>query len=75
MDPNYSKLQSRKQQTTHVQAQSNLQQQGMEFDSVENLLRHDASQQHPSDSLESRVANSIGAEPFPRRRWWQKLFR
>jgi hypothetical protein len=75
MDPNHSKLQSREQQATHVQAQSNQQQQGKDFASVEDLLRHDASQQHPSDSLERRVAKSIEAEPRPRRRWWQKLFR
>jgi hypothetical protein len=75
MDPKSSKLQSREQQASIVHSESTQQHQGREFDSVEELLRHDAADQHPPASLESRVASSIAREPPPRRAWWQRLFR
>lgn len=44
-------------------------QDGLEFNTVEELLRHDAAQQAPPEQLRNRVALSASSLP-PRRPWW-----
>ena len=45
-----------------------------EFASVEELLRHDASQTTVPTRVTERLDRSIQNEPKPRRSWWQRLF-
>ena len=47
-------------------------QQGAEFASVEDLLRHDRVQTPPPAGLEGRVRRSVAEEPVPARPWWKR---
>lgn len=46
--------------------------QGKTFDSVEEMLRYDASQTPPPPSLGGRLAASLAAQPPPRS-WWKRF--
>lgn len=45
---------------------------GKTFDSVEEMLRYDASQTLPPPSLAGRLAASLAAQPKPRA-WWKRF--
>ena len=45
-----------------------------EFTSMEELLRHDASQTIVPSRVAERLDRSIQNEPKPTRSWWQRLF-
>lgn len=51
------------------------QQAGLAFDSVEELLRHDAAHTTPPLSIAARLKVSLEQEPVRKRSWWQRLFR
>jgi hypothetical protein len=57
---------------THQQAQKP--QGAAEFDSVEELLRHDAAQVTPPPAIAERLKDSLAKEPLKPRPWWKKLF-
>ena len=69
-----SKLTSRQseieqQQLSHHQAH---QQSGLEFATVEEMLRHDALHTPVPPNIGHRLQESIG--PAPPRSWWRRLF-
>ena len=45
-----------------------------EFATVEELLRHDASQTSVPTGIATRLQKSSAEFPRPNRSWWQKLF-
>ena len=55
-------------QTSHLHETEN----GKVFNSVEELLRYDASQNPAPESLALRVNASVSQEP--KSSWWQRLF-
>ena len=46
-----------------------------EFGSVEELMRHDASQTAVPPGIAERLAQSVQRIPSPERSWWQRLLR
>jgi hypothetical protein len=45
----------------------------IEFASVEEMLRHDASQTPVPSAIAERLHDSIALEPQPTRAWWRRL--
>ena len=45
----------------------------MEFQTAEELLRHDAAQTAVPPEIALRLSQSISQSPAPRRPWWRKL--
>jgi len=45
---------------------------GVEFDSVEDILRHDRAQIAPPPDLAARLGASLGAQNPPAAPWWKK---
>jgi hypothetical protein len=75
MKPNSSKLKHQEEQHAETQKQQTSQQQGVqEFATVDDLLRHDASQVSPPPELAERLGQSVAKEPKPPRSWWQRIF-
>ncbi len=73
MEPRSRKLEQR-QQERMVSEETTLQQSGVrEFGSVEELLRHDATQNPPPAELAKRVEESIRQEPA-RASFWSRWF-
>ncbi len=75
MEPN--PLSSRLAQTPkEIQTQEERQvaRSGSEFASAEEMLRTDAAQTPPPESIEIRLKTSIAKEPPRPRSWWRKLF-
>jgi hypothetical protein len=50
------------------------QKQGLEFQTVEELLRHDNEQNPVPPEIEDRLDRSIAAEPKPAKSWFKNLF-
>ena len=46
---------------------------GLEFQSPEELLRHDAAQTAVPPEIARRLSQSIAQPPPPRRPWWRRL--
>ena len=46
----------------------------LEFQTAEELLRHDAAQTVVPPEIARRLSQSIAQSPAPRRSWWRKLF-
>jgi hypothetical protein len=68
-----TKLTSQEQeQLTEVKAK---QTSAREFASVEEVLRHDASQTVVPPGVAERLARSVQNVPPPERSWWQRVFR
>lgn len=59
---------------TSEQQQAAQQQTGLTFDSVEELLRHDAAHTTPPPAIVARLKVSLEQEPKQKRSWWQRLF-
>jgi hypothetical protein len=74
MKPPSSKLQGQQVQATTAHQQAVQQAAGLEFASVEEMMRHDARQNPPPPELAHRVAESVAGLPKPARSWWQKWF-
>ena len=45
----------------------------LEFQSAEELLRHDAGQTAVPPDIARRLSQSIAQSPAPRRPWWRRL--
>jgi hypothetical protein len=76
MNPDPSKLRQQQEQAEqaveslgHQEAQS-----VQQFSSVEEMIRFDAKQTLPPDSLAERLQDAISREPKPTKSWWQRLF-
>ena len=46
---------------------------GLAFDSPEELLRHDASENPAPSAIADRLRDSLAGEPAPRAPWWRRL--
>jgi hypothetical protein len=71
MEPNSSRLRHRQEiaeQTTTRQPPKH------EFATVEEMIRHDASQTEPPAAVAERLADSISREPKPTKPWWRRFF-
>jgi hypothetical protein len=68
-------FQLKQDQRSELEAQQHTQPSppGKVFETVEELLRHDANQTHPPDQLRERLAESIQDAPPPARSWWRRL--
>jgi len=76
MNPDPSKLRQQQEQTeqsAEVQFRQENQTAG-QFDSVEELIRFDAGQTPPPETIAERLKESIAAEPKPTLSWWRRLF-
>lgn len=67
-----SQQQAEEQQTTAHQQQTKP---GVEFKSVEEMLRHDASQTPMPPEIEYRLQESLTRTPTTEASWWRRFFR
>ena len=76
MDQQPRKLRHQARQDSEHEQQAASQQQHAvrEFNSVEEMLRHDAEQTMVPPHIAARVQESVAAEPSPQRGWWGRLF-
>ena len=61
------------QQELTAQTQTQAQRQ-IEFQNVEDLLRHDALNTPVPESIADRLQHSLDQNPPPPRSWWRRLF-
>jgi hypothetical protein len=68
----FSKLrhEEKQEQTQEHQAK----QEGVEFSSVEEALRHDSSQVQVPPGIAVRLNESLAREPVPTKSWWKRIF-
>ena len=72
------RLNSQEQAQEQTQASTNLEaakRESIEFDSTEEMLRHDAIHTPVPPAISYRLQQSISHLPPPPRSWWQRLFR
>lgn len=76
MNPEFSKLHQKEQNEEELNSSQKQEQEtaGMEFNTVEDLLRHDSDQNPVPADVAERLNRSIAAEPKPQRSWINKLF-
>ncbi|MGN6386972.1 MAG: hypothetical protein ACTHMT_12115 [Verrucomicrobiota bacterium] len=76
MNPEFSKLHQKEQLEEELNSSQKQEQEtaGMEFNTVEDLLRHDSDQNPGPAEVAERLNRSIAAEPKPQRSWIKKLF-
>jgi hypothetical protein len=74
MDPKTHKVQRRQEEESTQSRSLGQRTTGQEFGSVDELLRHDATQTEPPPAVAERLNESIGREPAPRRSWWSRWF-
>jgi hypothetical protein len=74
MKPNISKLNQTEQEQITAQQRLQASSTAREFASVDEMLRFDASQVAPPDTLETRLQNSLQQTPAPRQPWWRRWF-
>ena len=76
MNPEFSKLHQKEQLEEELNSSQKQEQEtaGMEFNTVEDLLRHDSDQNPVPAEVAERLNRSIAAEPKPQRSWIKKLF-
>ncbi len=74
MNPDPKKLQHRQTEQTVETQQTQQQTTGREFESVEEMLRHDAAHVVVPPTIEPRLAESIAKEPGANRprAWWRR---
>jgi hypothetical protein len=66
---------TREESAQEHQVASGQKQTAREFNSAEELLRHDAAQTRVPPEIAARLRESIANEPRPQKSWWQKMFR
>jgi len=76
MNPDPSKLRQQQQETEQAAALHFREEtQGAhEFSTAEELIRFDAGQTPPPESIAERLKESIALESPPPKSWWQRLF-
>jgi len=77
MEPNLprNELRQQHQQNQELAQTHGLQSaQGKEFSSVEEMLRFDASQNPPPESIRNRLQSSVEVEAVPQKPWWKRWF-
>ncbi|HKS36122.1 MAG TPA: hypothetical protein VJW76_02960 [Verrucomicrobiae bacterium] len=70
MEPNSSRLRHRQE----IAEQTTRQPPKQEFETVEEMIRQDASQTEPPAAVAERLADSISREPKPAKPWWRRFF-
>lgn len=66
-----SRLQQQQQERSAEQAQQS--QAGLEFGTPEEMLRHDRAITPLPEAVESRLKQTLAAEPPPPRPWWKRI--
>ncbi len=74
MNPDPSKLRQQQDLSEESAANLPLQTQGLEFSSVEEIMRFDSDHTPVPEELTQRLKESVACEPAPRRPWWRRLF-
>ena len=69
----HSKLRQQEEQAHEQQEQSQTNEESTELSSIEEMLRFDAAQHPPPDSLARRLNETIAREPRPSPTWRQRL--
>lgn len=69
MEPNSSRLRHRQE----IAEQTTRQPSKHEFETVEEMIRHDASQTEPPAAVAERLADSISKEPKSTKPWWRRF--
>jgi hypothetical protein len=62
------------EQEQHAALQQSQQKSGLEFSSVEEMLRHDALHTPVPPSVAHRLQQSVGPTTLQPRPWWKRLF-
>ena len=50
-------------------------QKGVQFASVEEMLRHDANQNPPPGRLAEKLSDTMAREPRVEKPWWRRIFK
>ena len=74
MNPRKLRQSTGEESVQENQAASEQKQTVREFNSTEELLRHDAARTSMPEEISTRLRKSIAKEPPPRRTWWQRFF-
>ena len=75
MNPDSSNLRHRQDLDQNTELHQDQQSKsGQEFGSVEEIIRCDASQTQPPETIAERLKESLAREPAPARPWWRWLF-
>jgi hypothetical protein len=69
-----SKLNPQEQAQAHLAEQQTQQPATLEFDTPEQMLRHDASHTPVPPNIATRLKQSLAELPPPARPWWRRLF-
>jgi hypothetical protein len=69
-----NKFSTGRHQEQAAEAQTSANTSALEFQSAEELLRHDAAQTSVPPEVARRLSQSITQSAPPRRPWWRKLF-
>jgi len=72
MSANNPKRLQHQQQQTGEQQQAQQQTERV-FETPEELLRHDAAQTQPPETIAERLKDSMANEPPPSRPWWKRI--
>jgi hypothetical protein len=76
MNPEFPKLHQKEQLEEELNSSQKQEQEtaGMEFNTIEDLLRHDSDQNPVPAEVAERLNRSIAAEPKPERSWIKRIF-
>ena len=69
-----TKLNSTEQQQQNAAEQQTQKQSGLEFSTVEEMLRYDAARTEVPGGIERRLHKSAGDLPRPKPAWWKRFF-
>lgn len=73
-DPQRQRFQQKQKQQQSEEVQSSQKKAGETFESVEELLRHDAAQTDPPSAIAARLKDTLEREPVQKGPWWKRLF-
>ena len=74
MKPRTPQTRLQEQQQSLELSQTEQKQVGRQFESVEEMLRHDIAQTAPPQTIIKRLKDSLAKESQSARSWWRKLF-
>jgi hypothetical protein len=74
MKQEFSSPKEQQQSTASHQQQEQHTATGREFATVEDMLRFDATQVEPPETVVTRLKDSLAQEPPPRASWWRRFW-
>lgn len=76
MEPESEHLRHRREENEELESthSSTTKEGSLEFETPEEMIKHDANQHTPPPEIESRLKRSLGEEPKVRGSWWKRLF-